>query len=137
MVIDLYQKDGFSHLTPERFKKTVDELNAHPDKGEICVIEREQITVGYIILVNFWSNDATGNIVFLDEFYILPDHRNQGIGTWVLEYLRSRFQADNAGIMLETTPYNQRVIPLYKRFGFIPAENNFWQYMFRKTTYPQ
>ena len=137
MVLDMHRVNGISHLMKEQFAKTVSEFESHPDKGEILVIANENTNMGYAILVFFWSNDWTGNIVFLDELFVASTYRDQGIGNMFLAYLKDRFSSNSTGIMLETTPEKERAANLYQRFGFVPAVNNFWQYMFREIIYPE
>ncbi len=65
-------------------------------------------------VVGFFRLEKLGNKYELDDFYILPEYRNAGIGTAVLEKLCR----PNRCIFLYVFTNNIGAIRLYKRFGF-------------------
>ena len=67
-------------MPDENFLRTVHELETHPEKGTILVIGRDGQIVGYAVLINFWSNECGGNVLIIDELYVAPPCRGQGIG---------------------------------------------------------
>jgi GNAT superfamily N-acetyltransferase len=104
--------------TPESIQKTLDHLFLHPDKGSILVFKKEEVIVGYAILINFWSNEYKGNVLIIDELYILPEYRSQGIATAFFNYLSETRYNDSVMLHLEVSEINQRAMDLYYKMGF-------------------
>ena len=71
----------------ERMLRTARELLRHPERGSIFLIERGQDLVGYCILVNQWTNRYGGIVLKIDEFFLDPRHRRDGIAEDFLELL--------------------------------------------------
>lgn len=131
----LYQEDPEGEsITKEKIQKTFHSLSAHPDKGAIMVIEVEDSTIGYAILINFWSNELGGNILNIDELYILQEFRSQGLGSGLIKYLISSGFANSVAIRLEVTPENSRARELYKSLGFLYQANQVYQLLLNERT---
>lgn len=126
---------GHTHISTENVCNTIAHFHAHPDSGSIWILEWSSELCGYAILVDFYSNDWNGLLIFLDELFVVEQYRNKGIGKMFLGWLRENYSATAAAILLETTPDNDRAASLYQRFGFEPAENNYWILPFRKIEY--
>ncbi len=124
LMLALYAEDPSGKpISLEKIQATFAHLQAHPDQGEILVIKDEEQIVGYTILINFWSNEFGGNILTIDELYVVPAKRNQGIATYFLEHLIQTKPHQAVALQLETTPENYRAKALYKRLGFTPHQN--------------
>lgn len=104
--------------TPESIQKTLDHLFQYPDKGSILVFKKEEVIAGYAILINFWSNEYKGNVLIIDELYILPEYRSQGIATAFLNYLSDTRYNDSVMLHLEVSEINKRAMDLYFKMGF-------------------
>lgn len=85
------------------------------------MIEKSGENIGYAILVYFWSNEWGGNILVIDELYVVENCRGKGVATEFLSYA-GNFE-NIVALQLETTPSNQRVLEYYKRLGFLPCQN--------------
>ena len=99
---DLEKKD-FSRLKAWEMSK----LQKHI--SEFYCISFEGKKSGY---VRFCPN---GDSMEIDDFYILPEFRNKGIGT---ETLRRLKKSTNKPIFLYVFKENERAIRLYNREGF-------------------
>lgn len=123
MIFSLYREDPAGEsMGEEKIKRTVAEFRKNPDKLNIYLFRRDNINVGYAILVFFWSNEYGGDILTVDELFIKAKYRNQGIGT---EFFSFADKIKNkVALQLETTPDNRRAFAYYKRLGFVPDENN-------------
>jgi|SRR3989339_1106031 len=108
----------------KKIKDTFRELLLSPS-GEVLVIKKNQIIVGYAILINYWSHEYGGNILHLDELYIKPKYRGQGIGTRLIKFVRNRRSHDAAAMIIEYVPTNKKAAKLYRRLGFKPIRNKF------------
>ncbi len=129
----LYREDPAGKpMTDEKIALTFTRLTKHPETGTILVFERQNQVIGYALLINFWSNEYGGNILIIDELYIVPAFRSRGIGTHFLHYLiESRFN-NCIGLELEVLPYNQRALGLYEKIGFKKSDRDFLLLMFEK-----
>ncbi len=110
-------------MSPERFRRTSDELLARPEKGCIVVFDQGGLVVGYAILILFWSNEYGGDIVNVDELFVTPECRGRGVGEAFFGWLRERWRDRAVAIALETSPQNQRAAGFYQRLGFSPYPN--------------
>lgn len=124
MVLALYAEDVYGEpMSSDKIQRTVQELERHPQKGQIILFWLAEAVVGYAIIIYFWSNEYGGNIATLDEFYVKPEWRGKGIGTAFLSHLAATEDTSVKGIQLEVTPSNERALAYYLRQGFSPAAN--------------
>lgn len=73
--------------------------------------------VGYALLAFYWSNEAGGLAVQLEEVYIDPDCRGQKLGSQFMEWMLAEYPQARR-FRLEVCPKNIRVKKLYESFGF-------------------
>jgi len=129
LVKDFYKElPGIRGIDDKKIKRTFLAFAANPNKGNILVIEKEKIIIGYALLANFWSNEWGGNVLFLDEIYIKPEFRGQGIGRDFINYLIKKKYNRATAIQLEVAPTNKRARALYKDIGFKPYQNEYLLY---------
>ncbi len=124
MIESLYAEDPSGKpISAAKITRTLTTLPAHPNKGEIMVLVVGEETVGYAILINAWSNEFGGNVLVIDELYVQPNFRSQGIATdFILDLQRVRYNQAVA-IELEVTPENSAARRLYERLGFASHTN--------------
>jgi GNAT superfamily N-acetyltransferase len=104
--------------SPDRMLATVQELSRHPDRGSIFLFERKQDCVGYCILVTHWSNAYGGTVLRIDELYIEPGHRGEGIAEDFLELLGRVAPPGTCAIQLDASVGDKGMITLCARAGF-------------------
>ncbi len=122
MMKGLYSEDPSGKpMTDEKVLKTFEELTSKPEMGTIWVMEKDSALVGYSITINYWSNEYGGNILFLDEIYILPAHRRSGIGSELIKYFKEKRPNGIVAILLEVHPDNINASNFYQRAGFRPS----------------
>jgi GNAT superfamily N-acetyltransferase len=107
----------------ENMENTVHELNCHPEKGTVFVIEKGNDLVGYAIVINYWSNEYGGNILNIDELYLLPAHRRQGIARDFIGLLERVAPAGTIAMQLEVARANKGACGFYKKIGFTVRSN--------------
>jgi len=74
---------------------------------------KEKRIVGYIVC---WLSDKTAHIYNIS---VKKDYQNQGIGSFLLEYLLEELKKDGFNtVVLEVRKSNLKAISLYKKFGF-------------------
>ena len=79
--------------------------------GGYTVILRDAGQVGYLHLI-------PSEVYELDDLYILPEFRGQGIGTEVIRFCMEQSRQAGKGIFLYVFRENRRAISLYGRMGF-------------------
>jgi GNAT superfamily N-acetyltransferase len=125
MVMALYHEDTYGEpMSHEKIEKTISELKLHHDKGVIYIFSVEGTRVGYAILINFWSNEHGGNIIFIDEIYIKPQWRSQGISSAFIAFVCDLDKHTKA-LQVEVTPTNEKSLEFFSKNGFKMDENRF------------
>ena len=101
----------------ERMLRTVRELSLHPDRGSIFLFEKGQDLVGYCVLVNQWSSKHGGTVVKIDELFLDPDHRGDGIAEDFLELLAKVAPPETYAIEVDAAA-DRATVKLCERAGF-------------------
>lgn len=87
--------------------------------GKLWVIESHGQLIGYVALTLGFSFEYGGLTAFLDELYLVPAYRKQGLGkrmvAWVLENAR---EMGIHSVHLEVERHNEAARQLYAEFGF-------------------
>jgi len=124
MISALHSEDrGGKPITDEKILKTVTELGRNPCKGEIIIFEKDNTTIGYSILIFYWSNEYGGDILHIDELYVKPEHRRHGAATSFFNHVSKAFKDKIVALQLEVTPSNVEAIDYYRRLGFRKSTN--------------
>lgn len=126
----LFREDpGTFELTARDVGRTLTLLDHEPSRGCAVVVEDEVDgrvgVVGYALLCTFVSNELRGEIVTVDELYVVDAVRSRGLGSGLVRQLveESAFFPKAVGFELEVTPTNTRARALYDRLGFAPRKN--------------
>ncbi len=82
------------------------------------IIEHDGETAGYGLVILFYSNEVGGLCGLLDEIYILPQFRGEGLGSSYLDEIASALNEDIIGLRLEACYSNERALKLYEDMGF-------------------
>ena len=59
---------------------------ADPTLGRLWLILAGEDAVGYLAIASGYSFEYHGRDAFIDELYLLPSHRGQGIGTRAIQF---------------------------------------------------
>jgi ribosomal protein S18 acetylase RimI-like enzyme len=87
--------------------------------GLLYLIENNSETMGYICITFGFSFEYGGRIAFVDEFYLKPEFRNQGIGPQVMEFIeRKSIELEVKSLLLEVEKHNGNAQRLYAKQGF-------------------
>jgi ribosomal protein S18 acetylase RimI-like enzyme len=111
-------------INDEKITSTFDEFSKSPEKGSILVIKRDELRVGYSILVNFWSNESGGNILDIDELFVEEHERGQGAGTSLIKFVINTRMNDCVAVELGVISGNDRAQKLYEQLGFHLSSNS-------------
>jgi ribosomal protein S18 acetylase RimI-like enzyme len=119
LVQAFYREDQRGAEKPaEQVLATVSELGRSKEKGSVFVFERDGELAGYAILVYSWSNELGGTVLSVDELYIDPALRRQGIASDFLGLLRKVVPEGIKAIQLEVSRSNRPALALYRTLGF-------------------
>ena len=117
MAHEFYHSDAVLHPVPdENLTVSFDEMMRSDAYLNCLIFEQDGKTAGYALLCKTWSQEAGGKAVWIDELYVLPEFRGQGIGHEFFAELRTIEPA--ARYRLEIEPENLRARKLYESMGF-------------------
>ena len=119
MCMDFYNTDGVDHSIPvSNMEKTFNLLMEGLDFAKAYVCEKNNKTAGYILLALTYSNEAGGMVVWLDEIYVKPEFRSQGIGSELIDFVIEKYKNKISRFRLEITESNIGAKKLYLSKGF-------------------
>ncbi|MBI1223977.1 MAG: GNAT family N-acetyltransferase [Bacteroidetes bacterium] len=126
MVLGLYSKDGEKNteMSEEKVSLSIRKLTAKASNGGIFIFEKLNQIIGYSIVNRFWSNEFSGQILYIDELYVKRDFRSHGVGAQFLQFLQTNLENDSVAFMLEAVLTNEKAIRFYKNNGFIEHHNH-------------
>jgi GNAT superfamily N-acetyltransferase len=111
------EHDGSLHLfrgTPENL---TDHLFQHP-YVEAVIAEQDSRVVGLALVYTTYSTFLTKPGLFIEDLFVLPDYRSQGIGKALLaELSRQVVERDYGRLEWRVRTWNQRAIDFYQRIG--------------------
>lgn len=115
-----YHSPAVSHPIPlSNFADVYDEMcDGGSARLRGLVFEAKGRAAGYASLSFGYSTEAGGPVVFIEEVYIAPEFRGQGIGAAFFTYLKGEYHGKAARLRLEVEPDNRRAAALYSRLGF-------------------
>ena len=89
------------------------------NRGRIFVIRTDYQILGMVNLLFTISTAIGGFVILLEDFYIHPDHRGQGFGTRLMEYVLEFSQKkDFRRITLLTDQISAESQRFFQKFGF-------------------
>lgn len=80
------------------------------------IIENDGSVAGYGLLTYFYSCEAGGRVVLIDEIFIKSQYRGKGLGTAYLNFVFEQYKG--CRFRLEVMPKKAGAIRLYERMGF-------------------
>ena len=94
------------------------ELVNTPEKGGAWLIRSQGEAVGYFVLTLAFSLEFGGVFALLDELYVGPKARGQGIGSATLRFVEEQCREMGAATLrLETGTDNPDAVRFYERHG--------------------
>ena len=94
-------------------------LDEDPGRGGIFVALDGETVVAYALMIAYLSNEFGGLLTYLDEFYVLPPYRNQGLGGRFLAFLEEEYRRRGfRRMVLEVLDGNEGAARFYHRHGF-------------------
>lgn len=113
-----YESDAVLAPVPlSHMEKTFDLLMEGSPYAEAFILEKEGKTAGYALLARTWSQEAGGEVIWIEEIMVLPEFRGMGLGTEFFAFLEERFPKAKR-FRLEVEDENEGAVRLYKNLGF-------------------
>lgn len=115
---DYYTLEGIE-FNRIRSGKTLEDFIADRTYGALCMICLSNEPIGYFCLAYSFTLENYGKDCFLDEIYIKPNFRNQGIGSEVMKYIETYLlENDFKAIHLIVYDKNPAAHKYYLKNGF-------------------
>ena len=111
----------------ERLERLLEKVVASAERGFLLLARDRGRMVGVAYVATMLSAEHCGMVAWLEELYVAPDYRSQGIGTALVSAVLAR--ARETGIVamdLEIDVSHNRAESLYRRFGFRPLDRARW-----------
>ena len=90
-----------------------------PRRGFFLVALQDGLCIGVAYVSFIWALEHGGQAGWLEELYVVPEHRTGGVGTQLLEAVIAAATASGcAALDLEIDQDHERVLSLYERHGF-------------------
>ncbi len=103
-----------------------------PERGSLFVATMQGIIIGVAYLSFTWTLEHGGKTAWLEELYVVPEHRDEGIGRALLTVVCDHAVAQGcAAVDLEVDTTHQRAAHLYARQGFRPLDRTRWVRLLR------
>lgn len=95
--------------------------------GLIIVAQDGRETIGMAVVSFAWTLEHGGKSAWLDELFVIPDRRGQGVGKALLDQVVSEVRDSGcAAIDLEVDQGQARAERLYERAGFQQLPRSRW-----------
>ena len=112
-----YHTDAVNAPVPiENYEVTFNEMMRSDTYLKGYIFEWEGMPCGFALLSRTFSQEAGGISVTIEEIYIEPPYRGNGMGTAFFEYLKREIPAMR--FRIEVEDYNEGAKRLYERMGF-------------------
>lgn len=119
MAEEFYHSDAVLHPIPRaHFEKTAEEALKSGTYAEIYLLEYEGEPAGYGLTARTFSQEAGGQVLWIEELYIREAFRSRGLGREFFAYLEEKNKGEIARLRLEVEADNIRAISLYERLGY-------------------
>jgi len=108
----------------------VDESNPTARPYWLLLARAEGEPAGYLFAVRIPKADHRGGFLFVDELYVRPAYRRQGLGQGLVAQIQAlASQLGLAGVRLLVRLENEAGRALYRRCGFQESQTGFCQWL--------
>lgn len=109
-----------------RVKSALAQFIDDPAFGRAWLIYADEELAGYVIFTFGFCLEFGGRDAFIDEIYLKPEYRKQGIGQKAIDFLVEFGKMEGMKmILLEVDHDNSGAQEVYRKKGFVPREKYF------------
>jgi ribosomal protein S18 acetylase RimI-like enzyme len=113
-----YRDDGLT-FDVARATGTLARLLTEPRWGHVYLLHLDAAVIGYVAICFSFSLELGGNDAYVDEMFVLPQHRGHGHGMESLQQIAPLLAASGIrALHLEVDRDNTAAQQLYARVGF-------------------
>lgn len=114
-----YKSDAVLHpVDREYMLSTWNEIMRSSDYADCYFAEENGIVKGYMLLAYTFSQEAGGKVCWIEELFVRPEYRNNGIGREFFDYIKKNIEPQCKRLRLEVEDYNTGAKRLYSSLGF-------------------
>ncbi|WP_087016037.1 GNAT family N-acetyltransferase [Thaumasiovibrio subtropicus] len=112
-----------------KIQKALDLLINSPAMGKVWLIEvnkdGKNTVVGHIALSYSFSLELASRVAIVDQFYLDPDWRSQGVGTLVIPAVEAALREEGIdALSMEVNIGNAGARRFYERMGYVPRRQH-------------
>ena len=100
-------------------RRNLAELLADPRYGLIYLARENDIPIAYLVICFDFSLEYRGKGAWIDELFVEPAHRGQGIGTRFLDLAETASREHGTQTLHLEVNHGNRAIELYRRRAFV------------------
>jgi GNAT superfamily N-acetyltransferase len=122
------QLRGLGVFTPEsEIASAVGGMLREGSRGFILLATLRGIPIGVAYVSFIWTLEHGGHSAWLEELYVVPEHRGRGTGRrLLLSAIRDARKHGCRALDLEVERRHPRAAPLYRREGFVRLDRSRW-----------
>ena len=119
MAEEFYHSDAVLHPIPAEYhRRAFAEMMRSGQYLSGYIFTDGDNTAGFAVTNRMMQHEAGGVKVWVEDLYIRPAYRGQGLGSRFLAWLEEQLRGDAVMLRLETEPENERAQELYYRLGY-------------------
>ncbi len=114
-----YHSEAVLHPVPDSHREAMwAELMRSNDYAECFFIDRDGVDAGFLLMAYTFSQESGGRVAWVEEIFIYPEFRGQGLGTALFEFIKKEIEPNCTRIRLEVEEDNVKAKKLYSSLGF-------------------
>lgn len=118
LMAEFYTESDYP-LDRETARAAFEELLGDASLGRVWILMSDREPAGYVVLTLGYSMEYGGRDVFVDDPFVRPQHRGQGLGHVALDAVLAECRERSVrAVHLEVGADNRAARELYHRFGF-------------------
>ena len=119
MAEEFYHSDAVLHPIPAEYhRRAFAEMMRSGQYLSGYIFTDGDNTAGFAVTNRMMQHEAGGVMVWVEDLYIRPAYRGQGLGSRFLAWLEEQLRGDAVMLTMETETENERAQELYYRLGY-------------------
>jgi GNAT superfamily N-acetyltransferase len=119
LVQSYWKFETISGFERSRITTLLTEFLRHRERGACWLAMQDDQPIGYLLAVYVFSLEHGGTMAEIDELFVVPEQRSNGVGVALLrEAEREMQRAGLVRVQLQLSPGNRRAKLFYEQNGF-------------------